>query len=241
MHHEPPTHRADAEGVWIHFLDRAYRKDLVEQQIEQMAADRKAAADRLSSEYASATTDEQKYQLNKSILRLDDIYSSKAHPMFRYYAGETRYDLQAEMRIPRADGQPDIVRAADYFGPDARKFRLRRLPRAVWLEVNDEATSNVATDVKRISPGLSADDLAPIAMGDAVARRRGREKAVLYGLKSADGLDLPRTKDADGRERLDDRALDMLHDLDAGLVDLLARAVLSYSQPLRTDEFLPSA
>lgn len=241
MHHEPPTHRADAEGVWIHFLDRAYRKDLVEQQIEQMSLDLRAASARLSEDLERATSEDEKDQIARSRIRLGAIYGKQAHPMFRYYAGETRYDLQAEMRIPRASGEPDIVRAADYFGPDARKFRLRRLPRAVWLEVNDEATSNVATDVKRISPGLSADDLAPIAMGDAVARRRGREKAVLYGLKSADGLDLPRTKDADGRERLDDKALDMLHDLDAGLVDLLARAVLSYSQPLRTDEFLPSA
>lgn len=240
--HEPPTHRVDAEGVWIHFADPAYRKGRVEAEIAEMSRQAAVARHRLEADLERAGPDsEEGRQIKLNLTRLPAVYGAKAHPIARYFGGATRYDLQAELRLPRADGEHEIVKTADYFGPGARQFKLRRLPRSIWVEVESEAMSNIAADVRRVNPSTPADELAMLTAADAVARRRGRERAVLYGLKAADGLDLPRTADDDGRSCLDPSALDMLHDLDPGLVDLLAKAVIFYSQPLREDEFLPSA
>lgn len=241
---EPPTHRIDAEGVWIHFSDPAYDRKRVESEIAEMQRQRSIAAKQLEEELEKARDRKDVdliAQLEKDHIRLPAIYGMEAHPMVRYYAGRTRYDLHAEMRIPRAEGDPVIVTAAEYFGPDARKFRLSRLSRAIWREVEQEAFSDVASRVLATGAKLDHQALAELSVIDQYSRQKGREKAVRYGLLAVDGVRLPKEKDHAGRDVLVESALDQLHQLDPGLIDLLAKAVIVYSQPLREDEFLAFA
>lgn len=238
---EPPTHRLDSEGVWVHYSDLAYDRERVESEMEEMASQMEIARARLRAEIDEATKRNDIDligQLSLNVDRLPDVYGPRAHPMVRYYAGETRYDIHAEMRIPRAEGEPVVVRAAEYFGPDARRFHLRRLSRNVWREVRQEAFSTVASSVQSTGAKLDHQALAELAIIDQISRQKGREKAVRYGLVAVDGLNLTTEKDHQGRTMLTEASLDMLHDLDPGIIDLVAKAVLMHSEPLRENEFL---
>jgi hypothetical protein len=82
------------------------------------------------------------------------------HPMFRYWTGDGRFDLDAEMQH---DGLP--VRPRDYFnqGDEPEVFVLRRL---TWQEFNDveRMSDDRSQSLKACRLGVAAIEGSPIKL-----------------------------------------------------------------------------
>lgn len=236
MEHEtPPTHRADAPGVWVHPSDPHLDRELYEREVQAMEAEGRRERERLGSEldHAERLGDSAAAaQIRINMAKISDLYAQRAHPLFRYFAGKTRFDVDAAEKMPGGETR----RASDYFGPGVRKFTLRRLDRNKWREVQGLAFSDVAGQVVRSGVKCDPWDASGLVQADTARQDEGYEKAARYGVVSVDGLGLDRDKDG-----LTDAALDKLHELDPGLIRKLGQASILYSQPLRENEFLPSA
>lgn len=129
-----PTHRIDAPGVLILAHDDAWDAQRLEAEFEEMVGlalttkrgEAVAAAARQAGKGPDELTDDERRFAEESVvLTVDECEAAVVrHPLRRYLAGETRFDLQALDQGPR--GQ---VRIVDYLkaGAEPTMFHLRRV------------------------------------------------------------------------------------------------------------------
>lgn len=143
------------------------------------------------------------------------------HPWERYQAGETRFDLGAELELTiragdesgKARAETKTVRITDYIKPGSTptSFMLRRLTRA-------EHRDTMALFVAKM----------PV---------QAHERAARLGVREIVNLGDPIKA---GRGGLNDKTLDRLHDIHLNLISSLGAAVLSYCKALTDPESKPS-
>lgn len=163
-----PTHRVDAPGVFVFGHDDAWDHEHIRRECDDLA---------LAG--AAESPDELPFE---------------RHPVMRYLAGKTRFDLQAFDQGPH--GQ---VRAADYLRDDERPtyFVLRRVGYrerlAIGIERNPvtQWTRWVQAGVARIVEGervlwaAEAQEAMPEAMLEAIADAAGGPRVNLITLAGA--------------------------------------------------------
>lgn len=133
------------------------------------------------------------------------------HPIDRYLAGATRYDLDAPLELPAADdAETKPVNVRDYITGSLTLFTLKRLGRREYRRV---------LSLARINPLDAAHEAA-----------RG-------GVSAISGLGDPLRAGVGG---LTDEQLDMLHNIDTNLIDDLGNAVIRFSRELTHPESKPS-
>jgi len=163
---------------------------------------------------------------HKRIAAERDKLAGAAHPIDRYLAGETRYDLGA---VIRCDVLGEVL-ILDYVG-DATLFRLRRLPREVYEQVRSALSASTArrltelgvTDAGQLIGALSFDRARTV---DAWA------SACRAGLVSIERSPIP-WPPAEGVD-----VCDALHEVDPSIVEAVGVAAFMASAPLRADESL---
>lgn len=131
----PPTHRVDAPAVFIFPSDGAWDHERIDAEVAELVAAKlaevKAAAVETAAREAGVEVDalppEQREAVEAScVLTVDEEREARLrHPVGRYHAGETRYDLSASDHGPRGP----VASVLDYLKPDAEphRFHLRRL------------------------------------------------------------------------------------------------------------------
>jgi len=138
----PPTHRADAGGVYVPASDPAWDKATYAADLESLLAaaltekqDAAEAAHR--AEHPEATAEE--IAALRGACKLDASEEHKAyalHPVVRYMTGKTRYQIGAEDWAP--DGSPCTVRDR-YIRPGFKpcEFTIRRLRSEVYQQADE--------------------------------------------------------------------------------------------------------
>lgn len=130
-----PTHRVDAHAVFIFPADEAWDHERIDSEVADLVAAKlsevKAAAVEAAAREAGvgveALTPEQREAAEAScVLTVDEEREARLrHPVGRYHAGETRFDLRASDHGPNGP----VASVLDYLKPDAvpTTFHLRRL------------------------------------------------------------------------------------------------------------------
>ena len=127
---KPPTHRADAPGVFISAHDTAwdnalYLADLQALQGKALAEIQRVAEAAHRAEHPEATDDEiAALRAACKLTKAQDAEAIKLHPVIRYMRGVTRWQPDAPDWDP--EGKPCTVRGR-YLKPGAAEFTLRRL------------------------------------------------------------------------------------------------------------------
>lgn len=140
-----PTHRVDAPGVYIFPLDSAWDSPRVDAELEQLVAmklaevkrDAVQAAAREAGVEVDALSPEQVAAAEASCrLTVDEEADARArHPVARYHAGATRYQLDAPDQGPNGPAS-----ARDYLRPDVVPLEivLRRVPWRLRMSIENE-------------------------------------------------------------------------------------------------------
>lgn len=204
----PCLHAVDARGILVHASDEAWDRNRIVEETQALHALRAQAL---------ATEDGQARQA-----QIQEEYGQ--HPVARYLAGETRYDLDAPMRLATPAG-PREVRVSDYWLSEPTKISLRRIPRQEWAEVSRNLAGRLSS-VVAVRINLTPEEAAQISYVDAVLRQSAIEAACRYGVQAIGDRQLSGTE-AD---------LDWIHALGPNLVQDLGLAAIRYSQPLRDAE-----
>jgi len=200
---KPPTHRADALGVFISRHDTAWDNALINAEIEVLQAKalaevQAAAAAAYKAKHPSATAEEG--QAAADGCKLTEAQNAEAirrHPTVRYMMGVTRYQLNAHDWRP--DGTPCTAR--DYLKPGAAEFTICRLkPEAYHL----------------------AD-----AIENSALRLTAFARAGLRAVRSTDWT----WETGDTETRVED-VLRALHDADVSLPLEIGQAVIAMRRPL---------
>lgn len=188
-----PTHKIDAPGLFILPHDDAWdhaRLDAEAAELVALALDQaKARAVETAAQQAGVVvedlTPEQREAAEQSVaLTVEEQEAAKAtHPVARYRAGETRYQLDAPDQGPRG---PACAR--DYLRPDAEfvALELRRIPWRVKMSIDAEREHRVRWEalVKEGVSGVrfgaevkwrakSSDDKIPDALLDQICESEG--------------------------------------------------------------------
>lgn len=215
-----PTHRVDVPGVYIFPSDDAWDSPRVDAELEQLVAlklaevkrDAVQAAAREAGVEVDALSPEQVAAAEASCrLTVDEEADARArHPVSRYHAGATRYQLDAPDQGPNGP-----ARAADYLLPEVEptSFVLRRMNYARRAEVELERDL-----IRRLSRYVRAG-VAAIRCGSATLWE-ARDPADSLPPEWLDAL-----ADAEGGA-----AVNLIN---------LAAACKNYSAPLRGDDELP--
>lgn len=132
------------------------------------------------------------------------------HPVARYLAGETRYDLDAELAIGEK-----VVTAREYLDGGETVFHLKRLAPTEWYTVQSMWEKEVISDQRPIP-------------------RETYLRCCRLGLAK---IDNGPTLDGIGKGRtLRDKDIEVLYSLDPELPILLGQAIYLASAPLRDAE-----
>lgn len=212
---QPPRHRLDAPGLYVHREDPAIRFDVIEAEEASIAA-------RIAAEGPGDH---------------DRLAAAYRHPWRRYASGDGRFDLDARSPLYTGAKGDDIgTRSArDYLDAGATIFTLRRLDRHQREQVGALISSDRAGTINRL--GRPLDDVLHAAWVDDLNRIEGTRLAVVFGLAGIQGWH--RTWPAG------EVTTEMLDDLYAvggpGLLHGLAMAIITHGEPLRRTEGLPSA
>lgn len=212
---QPPRHRLDAPGCYVHREDPAIRFDVIEAEEASIAA-RIAAEDHGDH---------------------DRLAAAYRHPWRRYASGEGRFDLDARYPLYTGAKGDDIgTRSArDYLDAGATIFTLRRLSRTEREQVGALLSSDRAGAVHRL--GRPLEDVLAAAHVDDLNRIHATRLAVIFGLAGIQGWHRPWPAGEVTAEMLDD--LDTVGG--PALLHGLAMAIITHGDPLRRTEGLPSA
>lgn len=116
----PPTHRADALGIFIADHDSAWDQDLY--RADCAALIEKALAEKRAT--VPVTPEEAETQAPVVLTDLERHKALRLHPMIRYFAGLTRWQPDAQDWDP--EGKPCTVRSRYLTKGPASEFTLRR-------------------------------------------------------------------------------------------------------------------
>lgn len=207
----PPTHRADALGIFIAPQDQAWDNDRWRADMTALEA---AALTRLQDAAeaelrATGSPSDEAVAEVRAACRLTEAQAAEAHarhPAIRYLRGLTRYQPGADDWDP--EGKPCTVRDR-YLRPGAAEFTIRRLPFATY-----QAAIEISSPGERLT---------------AFAR------AGLRAIKSPEW-----TWSATG-EHVPDDVMQALHDADPSLLRGIGQAVFNLCQPLTEAELFRSA
>lgn len=143
----PPTHRADAGGIFVAAHDPAWDQELFKADAEALLSkalapvqDAAEAAHR--AKHADATAED--IAALRAACALTDAQQTAAlrgHPGRRYFLGLTRYQIDAPDHAP--DGSPCTVRSRYLTRGKACEFTIRRLRSEVY-QAADEIVSTGA-------------------------------------------------------------------------------------------------
>lgn len=155
----PPTHRADAGGIFVSMQDPAWDQDLFNADAEALlvsalSAAQDAAEAAYRTKHADATVED--IDALRDACRLTDAQRSDAlrgHPGRRYILGLTRYQLDAPDHAP--DGKPCTVRERYLTRGKACEFTIRRLKSEAY-QAADEIVSTGARLTQFVRMGLRA-------------------------------------------------------------------------------------
>lgn len=132
---KPPTHRADALGVYISPRDTAWdnatwRADMAILEAKALADARDIAETEHRAKYPSATAEAlAEVRENCRLTEAQIAAYALRHPVVRYHRGLTRF--QPNCDDWDAEGKPCTVRSR-YLKEGATEFTLRRLPYAEY-------------------------------------------------------------------------------------------------------------
>jgi len=188
-----PTHKIDAPGLcilphddaWDHQRLDAEAAELVALALDQAKTRAVEAAAQQAGVAPEDLTPEQREAAEQSVaLTVEEQDAAKAtHPVARYLAGETRYQLDAPDQGPRG---PACAR--DYLKPDAEPLalELRRIPWRVKMSIDAEHEPRVRWEalVKEGVSGVrfgaevkwrakSPDDKIPADLLDMICEAEG--------------------------------------------------------------------
>lgn len=127
---KPPTHRADALGIFVSPHDDAWDDDVYRADNEALFAAALKAKQNTAEQWYRAknpqATDEQIADVRGlCALSVEEMHAARSkHPVNRYIRGVTRFQLNAPDHAP--DGTPCTVRER-YLKPGATEFTIRRL------------------------------------------------------------------------------------------------------------------
>lgn len=209
---KPPTHRADALGVFVSVHDPAwndalYTADMEALLVAALTEKRAAAEAEYRAAYAVRWPDSdptaEEIAAARAACELSTVEQHKAkgrHPVVRYVTGKTRYQLGAADWAP--DGQPCTVRERYLTQGQACEFTLRRLPFPMYQ---------------------AADEI--VSTG---ARLTAFARASLRAVKSPDY----NWTAAEDETRAPDAVLQVLHEADPALLLEIGQAVISLCRPL---------
>jgi hypothetical protein len=131
----PPTHRADALGIFIADHDSAWDQDLY--RADCAALLEKALAEKRGA-MPPVTPEEAETQAPVVLTDLERHKALRLHPMIRYFAGLTRWQPDAQDWDP--EGKPCTVRSRYLTKGPASEFTLRR-PTFAAYQAADEIVS----------------------------------------------------------------------------------------------------
>ena len=151
---------------------------------------------------------------NEREVRDPEGKEKETHPVDRYAAGETRYDLDAEMSYGG-----EMVTARSYITGRATRFVLRRLSRAHYREIRGDILGGRAARAYLNACRYGLDDVSVVGVHDGER----------FELERAPGSPLT------------EKDLDALHDLDPNLIDEIGMAVWLFSRKLDPREKKVSA
>lgn len=202
----PPTHRADALGIFIADHDSAWDQDLYRADRDALLAKalvekQDAAAEWYRGKNAEATPEQ--IADVRSICALSPEEQHKAlrlHPMIRYFAGLTRWQPDAQDWDP--EGKPCTVRSRYLTKGPASEFTLRRPTFAAY-----QAADEIVSTGERLT---------------AFAR------AALRAVKSPEYTWTAAPADAQAPAEV----IQILHDADPSLPLAIGQAVINLCRPL---------
>jgi hypothetical protein len=203
---KPPTHRADALGVFVSVHDPAwndavYTADLEALLAAALAEKQSAAEAEHIAKHPGATADE--IIALRAACELSAVEQHRAkglHPVVRYVTGKTRYQLGATDHAP--DGSPCTVRERYLTQGAACEFTLRRLPFAAY-----QAADEITSTSERLTAFV---------------------RASLRAVKSPDY----NWTAGDAETRAPDAVLQVLHEADPALLLEIGQAVIALCRPL---------
>lgn len=212
---KPPTHRADAGGIFIHEDDAAWDLDLYKADLDALIASAaKAAKDAAEAAYRAKTPDATAEDIDALRASCEPSMAERhaalaRHPVVRYFAGLTRWQPNAEDWDP--ERKPCTVRDRYLTKGKACEFTIRRLRSEVYQAANEI-----------VSTGARLTEFARL------------------GLKAISSPDwnwsLP-----EGATRAPPEVIEALHESDPGLLLEIGKAVISLCAPLREAETFRSA
>jgi len=203
---KPPTHRADALGVFVSVHDPAwddarYTADLEALLAAALAAKQDAAEAAHRAKHPAAPADEiAELRAGCELSALEQHQVKGRHPVVRYVTGKTRYQLGAADWAP--DGSPCTVRERYLTKGPACEFTLRRLTFQAY-QAADEITG-------------TGERLTAFA------------RAALRAVKSPDYS----WTAGEAETRAPDAVLQVLHDADPALLLEIGQAVIALCRPL---------
>jgi hypothetical protein len=137
---KPPTHKADALGVFVSVNDPAWNDAVYIADMEALMAASVPAQDAAESALRAKKPDVNEEEVEHA--RAVERHKAKGqHPVVRYVTGKTRFQLGAEDWTP--DRKPCTVRERYLTDGQACEFTLRRLRHDVY-QAADEITSTGA-------------------------------------------------------------------------------------------------
>lgn len=207
----PATHRADAKATYIHPLDDAW-------DTPRIKAERKAIALR-NVELAVGLDDEAKGR----------IIRAHRHPVDVYYAGATRYDLDAPLRLFRPgtvgddglrgdDQYVDVTVRGYLVGDSPTTFAMERLEYETWRDLMADLGGRAAQAAQLGKRSL--EECWALTILDRERATQALERACVEGTKQ---------KPAE------------LYKLAADLPSRLGNAVMVLSGPPQEHELFPYA
>jgi hypothetical protein len=155
----PPTHRADAGGIFVAAHDPAWDQELFNADAEALLSkalapvqDAAEAAHR--AKHADATAEDIAALRGACALTAEQQTAAlRGHPGRRYFLGLTRYQIDAPEHAP--DGSPCTVRERYLTRGKACEFTIRRLRSEVY-QAADEIVSTGARLTQFARMGLRA-------------------------------------------------------------------------------------
>ncbi|MCY0990627.1 hypothetical protein OV203_26020 [Nannocystis sp. ILAH1] len=142
---KPPTHSIDQGGIHVASSD-CWDNDRIEREKDilvskKLAEVQEAAVQKYLAQHPQATEAElEEVRQSCKLTEEEKLEAAKAHPVARYFAGETRLQLDA----PDWDHEGKPVTAREYLTGTPTEFYVRRL---TWRQYRD--TSAISQSHKR--------------------------------------------------------------------------------------------
>lgn len=206
----PPTHRADAGGVFIHESDPAWDLDLYKADFDALiSAAAKAAQDAAEAAHRAKHPDATAEEIAALRASCEPSMAERhaavgRHPVVRYFSGATRWQPNAQDWAP--DGKPCTVRERYLTKGKACEFTIRRLRSEVY-QAADEIVNTGARLTEFARLGLKA--ISSPSWSWSIA---------------------------DGATRVPPDVIEALHESDPGLLLEIGLAVIKLCAPLSEAE-----